>query len=159
MTAVATPSSPEPTTDAAASSHNVVYWDFKILIDYACPLCRREAEMLRRLDGGRGRLAFEDITAADFDPATYGCTMDDVMGSIHGVEPDGTIVTGVEVFRRAYATVGLGWLLKPTELPGLRQLSDAGYRWFARNRYRIGRLFGGRDASCDCSGNDNACKI
>jgi predicted DCC family thiol-disulfide oxidoreductase YuxK len=55
------------------------------------------------------------------------------------------VVEGVEVFRRAYAAVGLGWLLAPTRWPGLRRASDAAYRWFARNRLRLT----GRPAPCD----------
>jgi predicted DCC family thiol-disulfide oxidoreductase YuxK len=53
------------------------------------------------------------------------------------VLPDGTLVEGVEVFRRAYAAVGLGWLVAPTRWPLLRPLADAAYRWFARNRLRL----------------------
>ena len=73
-------------------------------------------------------------------------TMDELMGAIHGVMPDGTNVTGMEVFRRAYAAVGLGWLLAPTGWPGLRPLFDRFYRWFARNRLR---LPGRRAGACD----------
>ena len=49
---------------------------------------------------------------------------------------DGRVVRGVEVFRAAYAAVGLGWLWWPTRLPGLRALADAAYRVFAARRYR-----------------------
>jgi len=59
------------------------------------------------------------------------------MARIHGVLPDGTRIVGVEVFRRAYAAVGLGWLVAPTRWPLLRPLADAAYRWFARNRLRL----------------------
>lgn len=67
------------------------------------------------------------------------------MARIHGVLPGGELVEGVEVFRRAYAAVGLGWLLAPTRWPGLRRLADAGYRLFARNRLRLT----GRAGECD----------
>lgn len=112
-------------------------WDFRVLYDGACPLCAREVDMLRRRDAGRGRLDLEDIAAPGFDPARYGTTLHDLMARIHGVLPDGTLVEGVEVFRRAYAAVGLGWLVAPTRWPLLRPLFDAGYRWFARNRLRL----------------------
>jgi len=112
-------------------------WEFRVLYDGECPLCAREIGMLRRLDGGRGRLDLEDIAAPGFDPARYGATLHDLMARIHGVLPDGTLVEGVEVFRRAYAAVGLGWLVAPTRWPLLRPLADAAYRWFARNRLRL----------------------
>lgn len=110
---------------------------FTVLIDGACPLCRREAALLRRLDRRRGRLRLVDIARPDFRPASYGRTMEALMGEIHGVTAEGSIVTGVEVFRRAYAAVGLGWLLAPTRWPVARPLSDRLYRWFARNRLRL----------------------
>jgi predicted DCC family thiol-disulfide oxidoreductase YuxK len=112
-------------------------WEFRVLYDGECPLCAREISMLRRLDAGRGRLDLEDIAAPAFDPARYGTTLHALMARIHGVLPDGTLIEGVEVFRRAYAAVGLGWLVAPTRWPLLRPLTDAAYRWFARNRLRL----------------------
>lgn len=111
-------------------------WRIKMLFDGDCPLCTREVEMLRRRDRGRGRIVFEDIAADDFEPARYGLDAETLMARIHGVLPDGRVIEGVEVFRRAYAAVGLGWLWAPTRWPGLRRLSDAAYRVFARNRLR-----------------------
>jgi len=107
---------------------------FTILIDGDCPLCRHEAALLRRLDRGRGRLELVDITGPGFDPAALGVTMGAVMGSIHGVMPDGRLVTGVEVFRRAYGAVGWGWLWAPTGWRVVRPLADRVYEWFARRR-------------------------
>ena len=111
--------------------------EITFLHDGDCPLCAREVAMLRRLDRGRGRLAFDDIAAPDFDASRYGSTNEQLMARIHGVLPDGTLVEGVEVFRRAYAAVGLGWLVAPTRWPLVRPLADAAYRWFARNRLRL----------------------
>ena len=117
----------------------MVDYQFKILIDGDCPICRREACFLRWLDGGKGRLAIEDITAPDFDSAHYATTMDALMGQIHGVTPRGTLVKGMAVFRRAYDAVGLGWLTAPTNWPILRPLADRCYAIFARNRHRFTR--------------------
>jgi predicted DCC family thiol-disulfide oxidoreductase YuxK len=120
-------------------------WPFKVLVDGECPLCRREMSFLSWLDRRRNRLVTEDITAAGFDPKKYGATTEELMGQIHGVLPDGSLVKGMEVFRRAYDAVGLGWLLAPTNWPVLRSISDAGYAWFARNRLRLT----GRTDACD----------
>jgi predicted DCC family thiol-disulfide oxidoreductase YuxK len=111
--------------------------EITVLFDGECPLCAREIAMLRRLDRGRGRIGFDDIAAPDFDAGRYGSDPAALMARIHGVLPDGRLVEGVEVFRRAYAAVGLGWALGWTRWPGLRVLADAGYRWFARNRLRL----------------------
>ncbi|TSA39638.1 DUF393 domain-containing protein [bacterium] len=110
---------------------------FTILIDGECPLCRKEASFMRWLDHGKGRLEIVDIAAPGFEAAKYGRTIEALMGEIHGVARDGSLVTGVEVFRQAYGAVGWGWVLAPTRWPGLRWLSDRAYVWFARNRLRL----------------------
>lgn len=112
-------------------------WQIKVLIDGACPLCRREADLWQWLDRGRGRIMLEDIADARFDPTKYGLTRKQALEEIHGILPSGELVRGMEVFRRAYAAVGWGWLLAPTAWPLLRPLFDRGYRWFARNRLRL----------------------
>jgi len=124
-------------------------WDVKLLFDGECPLCMREIALMSRFNG-RGRLALEDIAAAGFDPGRYGLTQAEVMGHIHAVLPDGRVVTGMEAFRRSYAALGLSWLLGATAWPGLRQVADLGYAWFARNRLRLT----GRDG---CAG--GACAV
>jgi predicted DCC family thiol-disulfide oxidoreductase YuxK len=117
-------------------------WVFEIFVDGGCAVCSREVRWLRWLDRGRQRLRITDLTEAHATLDELGISFDTAMRSIHGRRPDGTVVTGVEVFRAAYAAVGLGWVLAPTRLPGLRQLSDAAYRVFARWRYRRRRHAG-----------------
>jgi predicted DCC family thiol-disulfide oxidoreductase YuxK len=117
----------------------------EIFYDGSCPICRHEIRLLRRLDR-RARLRFVDIAAEGFDASTVGVSWQALMDRVHGRLPDGTLVEGVEVFRRAYASVGLAPLVALTRLPGVAPLLDAGYRWFARNRHRLG---GG--ARCDVS--------
>jgi predicted DCC family thiol-disulfide oxidoreductase YuxK len=119
-------------------------WKFKLLYDGECPMCRREVAWLRGRNR-EGALAFEDISAPDFDAARYGKTQAELMEVMHGVFPDGRIVTKVATFREAYRLVGLGWLIAPTGWPVLRGLADWGYERFARNRIAIGKFFGGRD--------------
>lgn len=111
-------------------------FDIKVLYDGDCPLCKREMAWLMRRDTRR-RVAFEDIASSGFDPTRFGRTQRDVMDRIHGQLPDGTVIEGMEVFRRVYRAVGLGWLLAWTRLPVARQMSDLGYRLFARNRLRL----------------------
>lgn len=107
-----------------------------VFYDGACPVCVREVRMIRRLDR-RGKVAFTDIAAPDFDPATAGIPMDALMARIHGRLPDGTVVKEVEVFRVIYSAIGFSWLVALTRLPGIRQVLDVLYRWFARNRVRL----------------------
>jgi predicted DCC family thiol-disulfide oxidoreductase YuxK len=129
----------------------VAEWRFKVLYDGECPFCRLEARWLNYLSRRSGQLVLEDIAAAEFDPARYGCTLTDLMGSLHGVFPDGTITRGMETFRQAYRTIGLGWLLAPTAWPVLRPLFDWLYVLFARYRVRLGGLFGRACVNDRCS--------
>jgi predicted DCC family thiol-disulfide oxidoreductase YuxK/ligand-binding SRPBCC domain-containing protein len=112
-------------------------WEIKLLYDGACPFCRREMHWLKRRDRNDAIL-LEDISNPDFDPGRYGLTREVVDGKIHALLPDGRTVTGMDVFRRLYASVGLGWLMAPTGWPLLRPVFDAGYRLFARYRHRLG---------------------
>jgi predicted DCC family thiol-disulfide oxidoreductase YuxK len=109
----------------------------EVFFDGACPFCTREVAVLRRLDR-KGRVRFTDLAAQGFDPAVAGVPMADLMDRIHARLPDGGVVAGVEVFRRIYTILGFGPLVAATRLPGLSQLLDVGYRWFAKNRLRLG---------------------
>jgi predicted DCC family thiol-disulfide oxidoreductase YuxK len=111
-------------------------FDIEVLFDGDCPLCAREIGMLRRLDR-RSRIRFTDISDAGFDATQVGVPWRDLMARIHGRLPDGTLIEGVEVFRRLYAAVGFSGLVSLTRLPGVSHLLEFGYRWFAKNRLRL----------------------
>lgn len=111
-------------------------FDIEVFFDGGCPLCRREIGLLRRWDR-RQRIRFTDIDALAFEPAAVGKTRDELMAEIHGRLPDGTVITGVEVFRQLYSAVGFRWLVAPTRLPGLSGLLNVAYRLFARNRLKL----------------------
>ena len=82
-----------------------------MLFDGDCPLCVREVDFLRARDDGRGRLDLVDIASDAYDPrANRGVDFETAMATIHGITPEGDIITGIEVFERAYAAVGLGWV-------------------------------------------------
>ena len=114
--------------------------EITLLLDGGCALCAREGRFIQRLDKGRGRVGFVDIAAAGFDPERFGRTREQVMAQIHGVLADGTVITGVEVFRRAYRAVGKGWLIGWTAWWPFRPAVDLCYRWFARHRLRISSI-------------------
>jgi predicted DCC family thiol-disulfide oxidoreductase YuxK len=124
-------------------------YSVEMFYDGECPLCRREVDMLRRFDR-KSRIRFTDIAASGFDPSPLGLTYQRMMASIHGRLPTGQVIEGVEVFRQAYAAIGLGPLIAATRLPGIRQLLDASYELFAKNRLRLtGRCEAGH---CDVAG-------
>ena len=85
-------------------------WELQLFYDGECPLCAREIRFLAGRDRA-GRIDFVDIAAPDFSAAAYALDPHAIVARIHGRLPDGTVVEGLEVFRRAYAAVGLGWLV------------------------------------------------
>ena len=107
-----------------------------VLYDGLCPLCKREIRHIKRLDK-HNRIEAVNIAEADFNPALYGCTFSQVNGQIHAFLPDGTCITGMEVFRQLYSSLGLGFLINWTKLPVAQQVTNKMYSWFARNRYKL----------------------
>jgi len=110
-------------------------WEVEVFFDGACPLCRREIAFLRWFDR-RDRIRFTDIAADDFDPRVVDSTYETLMERIHGRLADGTILEGVEVFRRLYAAAGFGPLVWLSRLPLVSHALDVGYEVFADNRLR-----------------------
>lgn len=93
-------------------------WKIKLLYDGECPLCVREVNFLQKRDDNRGLVAFIDIAKDGYDPQLNGgVDFETAMGRIHGVLPDGTVIKNVEVFRRVYEILGMGWVYAVTKLP------------------------------------------
>ncbi len=121
----------------------------EVFYDGDCPLCRREIELLRWLDRRR-RIRFTNIAASDFDAASVGVDCDDLMSEIHARLPDGSLIHGVEVFRRLYQAIGLGPLVLLSRAPIVSHLLEFGYRVFAKNRLK----WTGR-----CSSGNGTCRV
>ena len=121
---------------------------FEVFYDGDCPLCLKEIRMLMWMDRKNGRIQFTDITDSAFDAERdTGLPHDELMAEIYGRLPDGTLVTGMEVFRQLYGAVGMGALFAPTAWPGLKPVFDSAYSMFAKNRLRLtGRC--GPDGHC-----------
>lgn len=124
-------------------------YEVEVFYDGDCPLCMREIAWLKRFDKHQ-RIVFTNIAAAEFSASDVDVPFDKLMARIHGRLPDGTIIEGVEVFRRLYAAVGWTLPVAASRLPGVRQVLDIGYGVFARNRLR----FTGR-----CSADGDECAV
>ena len=110
---------------------------FEVFFDGGCPLCAKEIDFIRWLDK-KNVLIFTDIDADDFNPEQEtGLDFETLMASIHGRLADGTIIHGVEVFRQLYGRTSLKWVIPVTRLPGITQLLDVIYDFFARHRLRL----------------------
>ncbi len=111
-------------------------YEIEVFFDGECPLCRREIAFIEKLDR-RQRVKLTDIAAPGFEPASIGRDMASLMARIHGRLPDGTLIEGVEVFRRVYSAIGLGALSSVSRWPGISWFADRAYAAFARNRLQL----------------------
>lgn len=107
-------------------------WQIKLLYDGECPLCVREVNFLKKRDAGRGRVAFVDISADTYTPEDHGgVDFETAMGRIHAVLPDGTVIKNVEVFRRVYTILGMGWIYAATQWPIIAPVVNTLYALWA----------------------------
>lgn len=116
-------------------------WPLTLLYDGQHWLCRAEVRWLSRRNH-QGRLAFDDISSASFNPQAYGVTQEEVESTFHAVFRNEMSVQGLETVRQAYQAIGLGWLVVPTGWPVLRHIFGGLYSLFARYRIPLGRLLG-----------------
>jgi predicted DCC family thiol-disulfide oxidoreductase YuxK len=108
-----------------------------VLIDGECPMCRRLARRLARIDWLH-RLTFEDASNAvvreRFAPGLDEAT---ALTAMHVVAPDGSRRSGFDGFLRVASVVPLLWLPGAIgALPGIRSIGRAIYRTVAANRTR-----------------------
>lgn len=107
-------------------------WKIKLLYDRECPLCMREVNFLRKRDNDRGLVAFVDIADENYSPEENGgIDYETAMGRIHAVLPDGSTIKNVEVFRRVYEVLGMGWVYAITKIPVFGWLADKVYEIWA----------------------------
>jgi predicted DCC family thiol-disulfide oxidoreductase YuxK len=120
------------------TSSQPVTWQIKLLYDGECPLCLREVNFLRRRDAGRGRVVFVDVADPAYNPVDHGnIDFETAMGRIHALLPDGTVLKNVEVFRRIYEVIGLGWVYALTKLPLIGAAADWLYGLWADRRLAL----------------------
>ncbi|XP_059290885.1 uncharacterized protein At5g50100, chloroplastic [Lycium ferocissimum] len=113
-------------------------WKIKMLYDGECPLCMREVDMLRERNKGYGTIKFLDISSDEYRPEeNEGLDYETVMGRIHAILSDGTVVTDVEAFRRLYEAVGLGWVYAITKYEPIATIADSVYGVWAKYRLQI----------------------
>ena len=111
------------------------HWQLEVYFDGECPICVKEINLLKWFDG-ENRVRFIDIAASDFSAPT-GKSYETLMGRIHARTPDGSWVTGVEVFEKLYSAVGLDVVSAFIRLPGINYMTQKAYNWFAANRLQL----------------------
>ena len=110
----------------------------KVWFDGACPLCRREIALMRRLDR-RGAIAFVDV-AQGADPS---CPIDRsaLLARFHA-EEDGMVHDGAAAFAAMWRAIPL---LRPLGLlarnDAVLRVLEAAYLRFLKLRPRLQRFF------------------
>ncbi|MDM9383838.1 DUF393 domain-containing protein [Chlorogloeopsis sp. ULAP01] len=133
-------------------------WQIKLLYDGECPLCMREVNFLKRRDAGRGLVAFVDIADENYTPEEHGgIDFATAMGRIHGILPDGSVIKNVEVFRRVYEALGMGWVYAATRWPVIGPIVDklygvwADWRLALTGRPDLATIIADRNKRIECS--------
>lgn len=120
-------------TTSSRMTHHVTVW-----FDGACPLCRREITLLRRLDR-RGRVRFVDVSPEE---STAYCPLDRdaLLARFHAQETGQPIVSGAAAFAAVWRAIPwlspLGHLAR---IPPLLWLGERAYRLFLRLRPALQR--------------------
>ena len=113
-------------------------WKIKLLYDGECPLCVREVNFLSKKDRGRGIVKFVDIASDNYEPQdNANLDFATAMGRIHAILPDGSVIKNVEVFRRVYEELGMGWVYAITKIPVLGAIADWIYGIWADWRLKL----------------------
>lgn len=106
--------------------------------DGHCPFCRVEVAWLAK-HPYHERVKLVDIQSSEFDAKAIGRSFDAMMGQLHLQDRQGHWYVGMDASRALYAVLGYRRLVRLSCLPGLRSVMDAGYRFFARRRIRLGQ--------------------
>jgi predicted DCC family thiol-disulfide oxidoreductase YuxK len=104
----------------------MIPYPLTVFYDGACPLCSREMALMKRLDSHH-RLRLCDFSAPGYDAESTGLDPVRLGAVLHAQWEDGTIITGVEVFRAVWQSVGLGLLARVSRLPVIDPLLIRGY--------------------------------
>ncbi|MFG1215012.1 DUF393 domain-containing protein [Xanthobacter flavus] len=100
--------------------------------DSACPLCRREIALMRRLDRD-GRISFVDLHSDTGCPIDRGAMLE----RFHASE-DGQIVSGAAAFAAMWRQIPrLRWLGRAARNPRVLALLERSYIAFLRIRPRL----------------------
>ncbi|HKI52138.1 MAG TPA: DUF393 domain-containing protein [Geothermobacteraceae bacterium] len=109
----------------------------QVLYDGGCSVCAAAIKGYARRQGGE-QLLLVDITAADFDPESFGLSRDELLYQLHAIDRAGTIYRGVEALRAiwlAFPPGTLNGLLgRLLSFAPLRPPARLGYWCFARLR-------------------------
>jgi predicted DCC family thiol-disulfide oxidoreductase YuxK len=114
-----------------------------LYFDGDCPLCIKEITFLKSLTPPK-TVEYIDIADKSISFSAHGKDCSTLMAEIHAKDSQGNWLIGMEAFRAVYEHTPYHRLFSMTKLPILKQIFDAAYLLFARNRLRLT----GKTANC-----------
>jgi predicted DCC family thiol-disulfide oxidoreductase YuxK len=127
------------------------------LYDGACPLCRREINIYRRLQPNTP-VCFADVS----DPAAPlpgGTTREQLLARLHVRAIDGHLLSGAQAFLALWAALpGWRWLARMGQLPGAAWAMERLYRSFLSWRPALQRWAARLDRSDATRRSDSPCR-
>ncbi len=75
-----------------------------------------------------------DLSISSYRSTEHGLNTWDLRRVIHACWSNGTIISGVEIFREMWEALGLDFLARFARRPTINKLFVKAYAWFARNR-------------------------
>lgn len=120
-----------------------------IIYDGACGFCQKQVRRLHQWDG-KGRIAFLPIDDPEVRRRWPEFSREQLMHHMHVVDRFGDVHVGAAAFRYLSRRLPRLWpLALLMHIPFSGPFWRAGYRWFARRRYRLS------DAQCQ----DGTCEV
>ena len=118
-----------------------------VLYDGACPMCRREIGIYRKLEPlqADAPVCFLDISDASV-PVPPGTTREQLLARFHVQRRDGQLISGAQAFLALWAALpGWRWLALLGRLPGAAWFMERMYVLFLRWRPTLQRWLSRRD--------------
>lgn len=100
-----------------------------LFVDESCPLCAREARLLRR-HAEHARLQLIDISATSFTPSPGGPSLTQLQNRLHAHTASGEWHTGIDATLHSWRAAGLGLWVAPLGLKPMRPLWRCLYSLF-----------------------------
>ncbi len=106
-----------------------------LIFDGQCPFCRKWVKRLQSILH-EVEISFRSLTDLSLQQDFPALDPDALARSIHFIGADGTIHTGMDAIVKALSLRPAGRLSQALRIPGIKQVSDAAYRFVAARRYR-----------------------
>ena len=112
----------------------------RVFFDGACPICTQAVSWIsrKRSDSGIEYIDIEEAIRLKRAPA--GLTANDLLRRIHIVDNTGRVLAGPDAIGEICRQSKMAWLATMLQAPGIKYLSAAAYRIFARHRHRLSKL-------------------